>query len=174
MGLLLLLTFIGLPLFELWLLVEIGSQIGGLNVIGLSLLTAAIGVTLVRMQGLSILKEMQSPQMQQSKPGETLIHGLFLLVAGLFLLFPGFLTDTVGAILLLPPVRLLLGRLGLAQMFARSGHSFHAHTHHKRPNQNWSQSTVIIDGEIIETTEEKPNHHDQKVIEGEVIDPNKH
>jgi UPF0716 protein FxsA len=101
----LLLILIGLPLFELYFLIRIGSAIGALPTIGLSILTAVLGTLLVRHQGFSVLLRIREMLDRGEVPAIEMIDGALLLVAGLFLLLPGFLTDSIGFLLLLPPLR---------------------------------------------------------------------
>lgn len=104
-GLLFLLIFVGAPLVELYLLIEVGSQIGALPTIALSLFTAALGGWLVRMQGFAVLFRAQSQLGQREVPAFELLEGALLLLVGLALLLPGFITDAVGFLLLVPPLR---------------------------------------------------------------------
>ncbi|MGE5153665.1 MAG: FxsA family protein [Bdellovibrio bacteriovorus] len=106
MPILLFLTLIiGVPLTELYLLIEVGSEIGALPTIALTLLTAALGIWLVRMQGLGVLARVGRSMAADELPALELMDGALLLVAGLLLLLPGFLTDALGFVLLVPPVR---------------------------------------------------------------------
>lgn len=100
-----LLLFIGLPLIEIYFLIEVGSEIGALPTIGLSILTAVIGTWLVRHQGFGVLIRVRELQARDEVPAFELVDGALILVAGLFLLLPGFLTDTVGFLLLVPALR---------------------------------------------------------------------
>ena len=108
--LLLLVLVIGLPLVELYLLIEVGSKIGALTTIVLTLLTAVIGTWLVRLQGLGVLARVGRSMAEDEVPALDLMDGALILVAGLFLLLPGFLTDALGFLLLVPPVRQALIR----------------------------------------------------------------
>lgn len=103
--LLLLALVIGVPLIELYFLIQVGSEIGALSTIVLTLLTAVIGTWLVRMQGLGVLARVGRSMAADELPALDLMDGALLLVAGLFLLLPGFLTDALGFLLLVPPVR---------------------------------------------------------------------
>lgn len=143
MAWIILLLFIGLPVLELLVLIEVGGKIGGLETIALCFLTAAVGLSLVRVQGLRVFKNMQSATQTSEPIGASLIHGFFLLFAGVFLLIPGFVTDFFGALLLLPFVRLFLGKAGLAQMLvrARQGGSPHMQA-----------DVTIIEGEFTART----------------------
>lgn len=108
MSLLLLVFFILLPIIEITLLIDIGSTIGAGATILLIITTAVVGVGLVRHQGFSILQDAQSQINAGQPPAKALAHGIFVLLAGLMLIIPGFLTDGIGFLLLLPPVRSLL------------------------------------------------------------------
>ncbi|MBK1723554.1 exlusion protein FxsA [Thiocystis violacea] len=101
----LLLLFIGLPLIEIYFLIEVGSEIGALPTIALSILTAVIGTWLVRLQGFGVLMRVRRMMDQGEVPALEVLDGALILVAGLFLLLPGFLTDIVGFLLLVPPLR---------------------------------------------------------------------
>jgi UPF0716 protein FxsA len=104
----LLLLFIGLPLIELYFLIRVGSEIGAMPTIALSVLTAVLGTWLVRRQGFSLLMRVRDQFDRGDMPAFEMLDGALILVAGLFLLLPGFLTDTLGFLLLIPPLRRLL------------------------------------------------------------------
>ena len=107
---LLFLTFLLVPLLEIYLLIEIGSLIGAawtvVGVVG----TAALGAALVRRQGLAALARFRSATEAGELPALTIMEGLALLVAGALLLTPGFFTDAIGFVLLTPPLRQILIR----------------------------------------------------------------
>lgn len=100
-----LLLFVGTPLIELYLLIQVGSVIGAVPTIALTLLTAILGGWLVRMQGLSVLLRVRAMLDRGEMPALELIDGAVLLVAGFALLLPGFITDAIGFLLLIPPLR---------------------------------------------------------------------
>lgn len=100
-----LLIFVGAPLIELYLLIEVGSEIGAIPTIALSLFTAVLGGWLVRMQGFAVLFRAQSQMANKEVPAIELMEGAMLLLVGLALLLPGFITDAIGFLLLIPPVR---------------------------------------------------------------------
>ena len=152
-----LLFILGVPLFELYLLIEVGSQIGGFSTIVLCLLTAMAGLSIVRHQGMKIFTDMQKATAAGTPVGGAMIHGFFLALAGFFLFFPGFLTDTIGALLLVPPLRLALGKLGLAQMAVKRS-SYRSH----------KSGTIIIEGEFVETPNKAQTDDINKA--GKVID----
>jgi UPF0716 protein FxsA len=98
-------VFLIVPLMEVWLLVTVGGFIGAGWTIFLVVLTAVIGAALVRAQGVSTLARSQELLRQGELPAVELLEGVALLIAGALLLTPGFFTDTVGFLLLLPPLR---------------------------------------------------------------------
>lgn len=100
-----LLLLIGLPLLELYLLIRASAVIGVFSTIGLAIITALIGTVLMRHQGLSVLQRVQQSLNRGELPAQELLDGALVLVAGCFLLLPGFLTDCVGLLLLIPPLR---------------------------------------------------------------------
>jgi UPF0716 protein FxsA len=83
----------------------VGSWIGFGWALGLAVATAIIGSVLVRRAGLSVLGRIQGRMHQGQLPGRELIDGAAILVAGAFLISPGFITDTMGFLLLIPVVR---------------------------------------------------------------------
>lgn len=100
-----LLLILLVPVIELTVLVQVGSQIGALGAIGLTILTAIVGLSLVRSQGLSVMQRAQQNMAQGQTTAPEVIEGGMLAFAGLCLLIPGFITDALGALLLLPPLR---------------------------------------------------------------------
>ncbi|WP_445357620.1 FxsA family protein [Microbulbifer sp. ANSA002] len=108
----LLLLFIVLPVLEMWVLITVGREIGALPTIGLVFLTAIVGVTLLRRQGISTLMRAQEKMRTGDIPAQEMVEGIFLAVGGALLLTPGFITDALGFACLIPGLRqLLLGRL---------------------------------------------------------------
>lgn len=103
-----LLLFIGLPLIELYILIQVGAEIGAFSTILLSVLTAVLGAWLVRHQGFSVLRRVRELLDRHELPAIEVVDGALLLVAGLCLLLPGFVTDSFGFMLLIPPLRRIL------------------------------------------------------------------
>ncbi|MEM6405231.1 MAG: FxsA family protein [Pseudomonadota bacterium] len=100
-----LIIFVGAPLLELYVLIEVGSQIGASWTILLSILTAALGGWLVRTQGFAVAFRAQQQIQQGAAPTLELMEGATLLMVGFALLLPGFITDVIGFLLLITPVR---------------------------------------------------------------------
>jgi len=103
--LLFLVIFVGTPLAELYLLIEVGSVIGAFPTIALSLFTAALGGLLVRAQGFEVLFRIQAQAAEGQVPAVEMLEGALLLLVGFALLLPGFVTDAIGFLLLIPALR---------------------------------------------------------------------
>ena len=102
---LLLLVFFTVPLVEIYVLLEVGGIIGVLPTIGLVVLTAIMGAGLIRAQGIATLGRVQRELERGELPAVGIIEAALLLVAGALLLTPGFVTDTIGFLILVPPLR---------------------------------------------------------------------
>jgi len=100
-----LLIFFVTPIVEMYLLIEVGGYIGALPTIGLVMITAVIGVALLRIQGLATLTRGMARLQSGELPAREVVEGLLLAVAGALLLTPGFVTDAVGFTLLTPALR---------------------------------------------------------------------
>ena len=102
---------IGIPLIEIYLFIKIGSQIGAFNTVLLILTTAVAGVAYARYEGFNTLKSGMSQLIKNEMPIYELISGATLAFAALLLIFPGFATDLIGILLVIPITRrLILGK----------------------------------------------------------------
>jgi UPF0716 protein FxsA len=119
-ALLILSAFVLIPIVEIAVFIRVGEQIGVWPTIGLTLLTALAGTILLRAQGMATLARAQAALAAGEPPVAEMLDGICLLLAGALLLTPGFVTDAVGLILFVPPVRALLG-LALWRAMQRSG-----------------------------------------------------
>jgi UPF0716 protein FxsA len=126
MAIFVLVLFIGVPLIEIALFIEVGGLIGLWPTVATVMLTAVIGTVLLRQQGMATLQRAQAEMAAQRMPVRELFDGACLLAAGILLLTPGFLTDAIGFALLIPALRGIVGRL-LWQAVQRSG-TVHVHT----------------------------------------------
>jgi UPF0716 protein FxsA len=100
-----LILFIIIPIVELALLILIGGYIGVFNTVALVLLTGLAGAVLARRQGFSALTRIRANLEEGTPPGDEMLRGALILLAGLLLIFPGVLTDLAGLLLFVPPVR---------------------------------------------------------------------
>jgi UPF0716 protein FxsA len=110
-------AFLVVPLLELAVLLQVGSSIGVLNTLGLLVLSSVVGGWLMKREGLGVLRRVQVAVAQGRVPGAELVDAFLILLGGALMLTPGFLTDLVGILLLLPPVRVVV-RAVLRRRFA--------------------------------------------------------
>lgn len=99
------LLLVGLVVLELTVMIEVGSVIGALPTVGLLILTAVLGSSLVRSEGIKTLFNAQQKMQQGEMPGREVMGGMMLALAGLLLIIPGFVTDFFGILLLQPWLR---------------------------------------------------------------------
>lgn len=103
----LLFLFVMVPLVELFILIKLGKYLGTLNTILIIILTGILGAAFARSQGAGIISRIRNSLNQGQIPGNELIQGLLILVGGLMLITPGFITDLLGFSLILPQSRKL-------------------------------------------------------------------
>jgi UPF0716 protein FxsA len=146
----LLLLFIIIPVIEIYLLISVGGIIGIFPTIFLIILTAIIGSYLLRAQGLATLQKVQNCMMQGQAIAETLVEGILLIISGALLLTPGFFTDFIGFMFLLPNTRsymaILLSKYIKLQPNAANDNSFNVYSEFKSKDKN--NKTSIIEGEF--------------------------
>ena len=107
-----LLAIILIPIIEIYLFIKIGSEIGAFNTISLIFITAIIGVIYARYEGLNTLKSGISQLVKNQVPAYELISGAAIAFAALLLIIPGFATDIIGFLLIIPLTRkLILGKI---------------------------------------------------------------
>lgn len=107
-GLILFVLFVGVPILEIAAFIKIGGWIGlGPTLLG-CVVTAVIGAFLVRLQGFGVLRRAQETLARNELPVGEIAHGAFILIAGVLLMTPGYVTDAMGFLLLVPPVRLAI------------------------------------------------------------------
>lgn len=118
---LLLALFIGVPLVEIYFLIKVGSWVGAIPTVFLVVFTAMLGVMLLRFQGLTTLRRVQETMARGEIPAVPMLEGVLLLIAGAVLLTPGFVTDAIGFVLLVPPLRQALVRRYLQRFLVPPG-----------------------------------------------------
>ena len=117
-GALALLFLVG-SVVELAVLVKVGEAIGVLNTIGLLILSSVVGSWLLKREGLGVIRRMQTTIAAGRVPGKEMADALLIVVGGALMIAPGFITDIVGMLLLVPPVRVVVRRLLRRRIAAR-------------------------------------------------------
>ena len=131
-----------MPVVEIATFIQFGSFLGTFNTIVLIFLTAVIGVYLVRLQGISTILNIQKDIVSGNAPIENIIGGLLILLSGLLLLVPGFVTDSVGFLGLIPFTRKIFANLLIKRFMGQYG---------VKPQE---QNDNIIDAEYVEVNNE--------------------
>jgi UPF0716 protein FxsA len=146
--------FIVIPLVELYLIIEVGSVIGALWTVLLVLLTAVIGISLLRIQGFNTLNRARQNMEAGTLPAMEMMEGMVLAVGGALLITPGFLTDTLGFLCLIPFTRRAMIRY-LMQRSSIHGQGF------------YSQGTTHFSRGYREHGRSDHGRHQGRTIEGE-------
>lgn len=111
MPLLLLVVFIVVPLVELYVLLQVGQEIGALNTIALLILDSMLGAWLLRSQGRTVWRRFNDTLRAGRPPAREVLDGVLVIFGGALLLTPGFVTDIFGILLLVPPSRAVIRRM---------------------------------------------------------------
>lgn len=131
-----------LPLAEIAGFILVGQRIGLFPTLSLILLSAVAGIVLMRVQGFGVLTRLRQSGQEGRAPGKELLDAAMILIAGILLLIPGFLTDIIGLALFLPPVRgFLWNRLMRNVVVVDIGGMQSA----RRPGSNDGQRTIDLD-----------------------------
>jgi UPF0716 protein FxsA len=159
----LLVLFILVPIIEIAVFIQVGEQIGLSWTLLVVILTAVVGVNLLKQQGFRAWQQIQASLAQGQIPAVEMAAAAQLLFAGGLLLTPGFVTDIVGFLLMVPQVRLHLAQMLISQGMFKAQHSqgfYHSHQHYSDPNDSFENGPAknnggrVIEGEFQE--EDKP------------------
>ena len=131
--------FIGLPALEIFLMIKIGGQVGALNTVALIFLTAIIGIYFAKLQGVQTLKSGMINLYQNRMPLYEIVSGASIAIAALLLMIPGFFTDLIGFLLLIPFTRKIIFSLTLKN----------------KSYSNTKDQNKTIDGEIVENKKDE-------------------
>ncbi len=122
------LIFLMVPILEIYLLIEVGSHVGAFYTVVLVVGTALLGAALIRSQGLQTIKKIKTCSQRGELPAVPMIEGLLLLIAGALLLTPGFFTDALGFLIVIPILRQQIAKnivkAGLFRMMNNNGAGF--------------------------------------------------
>ncbi len=151
------LIFLTIPILEIYLLIQVGSAVGAFYTVLLVVGTAVLGAALIRSQGLQTLQKIKSCSSNGELPAVPMVEGLLLLIAGALLLTPGFFTDALGFLVVIPILRQRIAKniirvgmfraMNMSANAGTSGNQFYSGSH-SSPNSN-------------------PDSHQQSTLEGE-------
>lgn len=150
--------FLVIPIVEIFFLIKVGETIGAWPTIFLVVLTAVIGAGLLRQQGLSVLTRFQNNMGQGKLPAQEMVEGIILAVGGALLMTPGFVTDTVGFICLLPFSRQFIAK----KVIERSTIQMKAQVSGFAQGSHQQQDDDIIEAEYTEVVENAPELSNKK------------
>lgn len=166
--------FIIVPIIEISVLMQVGALIGAWPTVAIVVISAWLGAKYVRQQGLATLQSVQSKMAQGEMPSSEIVTGLMLLVAGVLLVTPGFVTDIFGLLLLVPSVRQALARSVQKHIHTSQGAAFSANA------QFHSSTFTQTSGHTYENEVDEPDvvtqeksilcekkHHQSETIEGD-------
>lgn len=164
------LLFIIVPIIEITVLMQVGELIGAWPTVAIVILSAWLGAKYVRQQGIATLQSVQTKMAQGELPSSEIVTGVMLLVAGVLLVTPGFVTDIFGLLLLVPAVRKALAntvqnyiKVNQGQAFGASAH-FHSTTFTQENGHIYENE---VDNSTVFTPKKTINHHQGETIEGD-------
>jgi UPF0716 protein FxsA len=134
-----------LPIIEIALFILVGGAIGILPTLALVVLAAVVGTALVRRQGFQALTRLQASIDRGEDPRGQIAHAAMIMLAGVLLIIPGFFTDAIGLLLLVPPVRAFLIRKGASRATVRATTFVRARSGAARPAE-----VVDVDYEVVD------------------------
>jgi UPF0716 protein FxsA len=160
-----------LPILEIMLLLNVSDNIGGWNTFAIVIITAFFGAYFVRREGANTLRDVQLKMAQGQMPGKELSEGLLLLVAGVLLVTPGFITDVVGLLFTIPFTRTPIAA-ALVTLFLKSGKAQGDFSFHQQgPNgsgspkaEQYNEQGSVFDAEYEDTTNAAKKSADIPVI----------
>lgn len=154
MAVLFLLALVLVPVVEIAVFIEVGGRIGAAPTIAITLLTAVVGIVLLRREGFATVERARASLEAGWFPLDEVFNGLCLLAAGGLLLIPGLVTDVLGLVLFVPAVRRVLGR-EVARRFAAKAEirTFDSRGNPVPPNGG---AGITIDGEFREIDPSDP------------------
>ena len=164
------LLFIIVPIIEISVLMQVGELIGAWPTVAIVIISAWLGAKYVRQQGLATLQSVQTKMSQGEMPSSDIVTGLMLLVAGVLLVTPGFVTDIFGLSLLVPSVRQALVSSVQKHIHNNQGNIFGASAHFHSSTFDQTDGNTY-ENEVNEDTifsQKTPlNHHQGETIEGD-------
>lgn len=136
--------FLAVPLIEIALFIQVGGLIGLWPTLGIVILTAVVGTTLMRSQGARAWNDVNRSFGEMRDPSRPLAHGVMILIAGMLLLTPGFFTDGVGLALLVPGIREVIMKRIASRIHVSRVHMGARPDSHRPPYNDG-----VIDGEFV-------------------------
>lgn len=149
---LLFLIFLSIPILEIYLLITVGIQFGPYVTVGLVVGTAILGAALIRSQGIQTMAKIKASTSRGEIPAIPMVEGLLLLIAGALLLTPGFFTDALGFLVIIPILRQQIAkniiRAGMFHAMGQAGGQAGGSTSSSSANPSGSRHQATLEGEF--------------------------
>jgi len=142
------LLFTLVPVIELWLLMRVGSVIGFFPTVGIILFTGVVGAWMARIQGLSVISNLNTSVAQGKVPGKELVNAVLVFVGGALLLTPGFVTDILGFSMIMPGTRDLISAFLIKYFSNKAQNGDVKFSYHSSGNP--VRKSQYDDGKVIE------------------------
>ena len=146
--------FILIPLMEIYVFMQVGEMIGLGTTLFLALFTAILGGAIIKHQGITTLQAVSQSMRQGKMPVTELFDGFCLIAAGATLITPGFVTDTIGFLLLIPPFRRILQTF-VSRYTKITGSGFYKESTGNKQNP-FRQESNVIEGDYVRLEDEEP------------------
>lgn len=165
--------FVVLPIAEIMVLINVSSGIGTLNTFLIVIITAFFGAYFVRQQGFALFQQLQTKLSSGQAPSTEMAEGVLLLIAGVLLITPGFITDGLGFLFTLPfsraPIaRFIMNKIMTKVLVGKGNAGFHFHQHgQNQQNPNSFESSFHPTG----SRAERGRKDKGEIIEGEIVEP---
>jgi len=156
MRILFLILFI-VPLIELYFLIQLGDVIGALPTVLLTIFTAVFGVMLMRSQGVATIQNAQREMSEGKSPQASMLEGVFIFLGGVFLFFPGLISDSIGFLFLIPFIRRFLIKQSVQGMQTKG-------------RFRYQKEQSVYEGEWSEKEHKPHKSLKSEILEGEVLD----
>ncbi len=153
MPLLILAIIITIPYLEFLVFMKVGNEIGGFSALMLTILTAFLGIYIIRQEGIQVLGKLKETIERGESPVSEIIHGFFLAIAGFFFLLPGFITDSIAVLLAIGPIRTMLGNMMMNSKIY----------HNRRDSHSSFSSGITIDGDFKETDDQDDDNYPKNI-----------
>jgi UPF0716 protein FxsA len=159
------LAFVAVPVLEIWVILQVGQVIGGWPTVLLLVLDSLLGVWLLRREGVRTWQALRDALAQARLPGREIADAALVLVGGTLLLTPGFVTDAVGFLLVMPPTRPVARRL-LLRLLARrlAGASLDPTVPGPGEARRPGRGPTVVEGEVVppDADPRRPTHGDDQ------------
>ncbi|MGI9480149.1 MAG: FxsA family protein [Hyphomicrobiaceae bacterium] len=167
MRFILFILFIAMPFVEIALLIKLGEILGFWQTIGIVVVTAIVGAYVLQAQGAATLRRVSQSMTSGEPPIKPVVDGFFLAISGAFLLTPGVVTDAIGLLLLVPPVRHAIARWGFGRLVKSANFTVHTYQSGEGPEGPGAGADPRSASQPGPRSGPRPGPRDNSVIDAE-------